>query len=321
MCRRILLSLGIPAAAVGAYFLRDQQLYYSLPGDRSTIYLWALLGGVLLLTALLVIPEKEGERLSQLRPIPVAITLQGGGALLLIGSGARQLYELYPMLRSFSAVAAASLILAGIGLFGGMKACEGEKKTAGSLLLFPLAAALLQVINAYFETGAHPALRQYDMQMLFLGAAALSIALLSDFVFFVGQRRTLLLSLSLTVVLAGAAIPSTETLSRLDGIIGTAVAALGFFLSLLFGFDRNDHPQYELVEDPFSTGRVRAAVPHTPSEDPPKDAEPAVDKSSLNPTRSSVASAPSDNDDFDLSRVDRLLTELELEDETRGKRK
>lgn len=311
MFRRILLSLWTLAAAAGAYYLRMQQL--SLPVSNSIygIGLWGLLGTALLVAVLFVIPEKEGSELRELHTVPLAAVLQGSGALLLLVSGAWQLYQLYPALRSLAAVNAAALLAAGLGLFGGMKACCRQESKAGSLLLLPLGAAALQLLTAYLESGTDPHLWRYDMRMLFLAAAAIAAGLLTDFVFFSGQRRRTLVSLSLTVVLAGAVLPSLSSFPRLLAVMGTAFTALGYLIALLHGFESRTAVTYELVEDPFSTKRLRsAAAKEEPTETPAAESAPAPALPVEKPQP-----APPQDDVFDLSRVDRLLLELGLDDD------
>ena len=109
MGRRILLILWTLAAAVGAYFLRAGDLSLPVFAHYEGIALWALLGITVLLTALLALPEKGGWQFSELRPLPLAIALQGSGALLICVSAAWQLYRLFPVLRSFAAITAAVL--------------------------------------------------------------------------------------------------------------------------------------------------------------------------------------------------------------------
>lgn len=310
MCRRILLILWTLAAAAGAYFLRAEQLPVS-PGI-CRIALRVLPCITLVISFLLAIPEKEGRKLTELHSSPIGISLQGSGTLLITASAAWQLYLLYPMLRSFAAITAASLLLGGLGLFGGMAACSKQESKAGSLLLLPLCAAVLHLIAAYWESAVDPNLRHYDMQILFLAAAAISIGLLTDFVFADGKRRLTLVFLSLTVTLSGALLPSVNSLPHLFAIIGTAFTALGYLFALLFGFEQHTAITYELVEDPFSTGRVRtspAAIEADSVETSAKEFTPTPFSTEEPPV------PPSESDTFDLSRVDRLLLELELEDE------
>lgn len=311
MCRRILLSLWTLAAAVGAYFFRAAQLSLPRSSNIYCIGLWSLLGATLLLSILLTLPEKEGWTLSALHSVPVGISLLGSGALLITASAAWQLYQLYPTLPSFAAINAGALLLGGLGLFGGMAACCRQEINAGGFLLLPLCAAALQLMAAYQETGSDPHLWRYDMRILFLAAAAISTALLTDFVFANGKRRLTLVSLSLTVTFAGASLPSIDSLPRLLALMGTAFTALGYLLVLLHGFEHRRAVTYELVDDPFSTGRVRTTPPVKQEGTPSQDSSPAPPSaeapSATDPTESSDA--------FDLSRVDRLLLELELEDE------
>ncbi len=311
MGRRILLTLWTLAAAVGAYFLRNGALSLPVPALNESMALWALLGITVLLTALLALPEKEGRYFSALRPVPAAIALQGSGALLISVSAAWQLYHLFPVLRSFSAITAAALLLGGLGLFGGMAACGKSESKAGSLLLLPLAASALHLIAAYRETASDPHLALYDMRILLLAAAAISMALLSDFVFTDGKRRLTIVLLSLTVTLAGTQFPSTDSLPRLLAIAGMVFTALGYLLVLLFGFETHSTVSYELVDDPFSTGRIRTS-PHAAPED--AAAEKAPSPAPL-PAEKSVPEPQPVNkeDDFDLSRVDRLMLELGLD--------
>ena len=309
MCRRILLTLWTLAAAVGAYWLRTLSPSASMSFYRMG--LWALLGATVLLTALLSLPEKGGWQFSELRAVPIAIALQGSGALLISVCGAWQLYQLYPMLRSFSAITAAAVLLAGLGLFGGMTACCKNESKAGALLLLPLFTAALQLIAAYRETAADPHLWRYDMRILFLAAATISMALLSDFVFSDGKRRLTLVFLSLTVSLAGTQLSSIDSLPRLFAIMGIAFSALGYLIVLLFGFERRTTVSYELVDDPFSTGRVRTTPAAKSTEDTP------VEKHVPAPLPAEeMAPDPQiekNEDDFDLSRVDRLMLELGLD--------
>ena len=304
MFRRILLSLWTLAAAVGAYFLRTRQLSPSFSLNPYGIALWALLGGTVLFAALLVIPERSGWTLSELRPNVPASALQGSGALLITISAAWQLYLLYPSLRSLAAISAAALLLGGLGLFGGLTACCKQDSRAGTLLLLPLCASALQLIMVYQETARDPHLRNYDMHILFLAAAAISMGLLTDFVFTDGKRRLTLVFLSLTVTLAPTLLPAVESLPRLLAVMGTAFTALGYLIALLFGFDHHSTVSYEVVDDPFSTGRVRRPAPAEVAEPAPAEASPAEE---------SVPLPVKKNDDFDLARVDRLLQELENE--------
>ena len=311
MCRRILLSLWTLAAAAGAYYLRMQQLSLSTPDSIYGVGLWGLLGASLFFAALLVIPEKKGPEMRAPHAVPLATVLQGSGALLLLVSGAWQLYQLYPALRSLAAVNAAALLLAGFGLFGGMKACCKPESKAGSLLLLSLAATVLHLVSAYMENCSDPYLWCYDMRMLFLGATAVAAGLLSDFVFCLGQRRPALIILSLTVILAGAALPSTNSFPLLLAVMGIAFTALGYLIVLLHGFEHRSTVTYELVEDPFSTKRIRTAATETPKEAeeaPAAEAVPSLPAEEPQP-------APVQDDVFDLSRVDRLLLELGLDDD------
>lgn len=311
MGRRILLILWTLAAAVGAYFLRAGDLSLPIFAHYEGIALWTLLGIALLLTALLALPEKGGWQFSELRPLPLAIALQGSGALLICVSAAWQLYRLFPVLRSFAAIIAATLLLSGLGLFGGMAACSKSESKAGSLLLLPLAASAFHLIAAYRETASDPHLSLYDMRILFLAAVGISMALLSDFVFTDGKRRLTLVFLSLTVTLAGTQLPSTDSLPHLLAIMGIVFSALGYLMVLLFGFEQRRIVSYELVEDPFSTGRV----PRAPR-DASEESTPAEVPSSLPAEELTSAPHPEKSEDaFDLSRVDRLLLELGLDED------
>lgn len=312
MCRRILLILWTLAAAAGAYFLRTAQLPFPVSDSLCRAALWTLLGTAIAVSALLSIPEKEGRRMSELHTVPVGISLQGSGALLIAASAVWQLYLLYPTLRSFAAIEAAALLIGGFGLFGGMAACSRQKSKSGSLLLLPLCAAALHLIAAYWESSIDPNLRHYDMRILFLAAAAISIGLLTDFVFADGKRRLTLVFLSLSVTLAGAFLPSAASLPRLFAIMGTAFTALGYLVTLLFGFEPHTTITYELVEDPFSTGRVRTTPP-APDTDSFAGTSPAEKFTPASFSLDETPAPSSENGILDLSRVDRLL--LELEDE------
>lgn len=353
MARRILLSLITLAAAGAAWWLRVQQLSTAydamnglpLPLDQWGWALWGVLGALALLALLLALPEKAGKALSDYAAVPLGAVLQGAGALLIAAGAAWQLYTLYPALRSLAAVTAAVVLLGALGLFGGLKACLGGETRAGALLLLPMCAAALQLVTVYREVSSDPILRHYEMRMLALGAAALAVISLAGLAFGAGGKRSFLFFAALTPACSAAALPTCETYPQALGLMGCALAALGFFFSVLFGIPAKRHPVYELVEDPFHTGTVRikeeladaavsppepplvenspAAAPVSPA---PKE-EPPVSKKEI-ATQVSAAPVPGNSakpapeptvrstaaeDDFDLSRVDRLLAELASE--------
>ena len=314
MFRRILLTLWLAVSAAGSYWLCQ---YAALPQEIFVLIRWAPLTLTALLVLLLALPEKAGEQLCDLSPIPVAAALQGGGALLLAFSGARQLMILRPSPPVFDVLTGVSLLLAGLGLLGGLKGCEGgERPKAAMLLLLTLPAALVQLLTSYWNNASDPVLQNYDMQAAFIGTAAVSAALLSDFAFASGKRRLTIFFLSLTVTLAGSAVSMTETLVQLYAVIGTAIAAFGFLLSLLFGFRQSPMVRYELVEDPFSTGRIRAretAECFELSEEDAPATPPAAPQEATVDTPPDIDSDIDMTGDFDLSRVDRLLLELGLD--------
>lgn len=310
MCRRILLILWTLTATVGTYVLRTGQLPVS--ADICRIAFWSLPLITIVVSFLLSIPETGGSKLSELRSVSLGIALLGSGALLITASAVWQLYLLYPVFRSFSAITAAVLLLGGLGLFGGMAACCKQESKAGSLLLLPLSAAALQLVAAYWNTSTDPNWGRYAVQILFLASTAISMGLLTDFVFADGKRRLTLVFLSLTLTLSGALLPSANSLPDLFAIVGTAFTALGYLFILQFGFEEDTDITYELVEDPFSTGRVRPSPAATEADG---FAEASPDKEFAPAPRFIDEASAAENDAFDLSRVDRLLLELELEDE------
>lgn len=373
MARRVLLALLTVAAAPAAWWLRSQQLSAAydpvsglpLPLDQWGWGLWGLLAGLAVLTALLSLPERKTESLAQLRGVFPGAVLQGAGALLLAAGGGWQLYGLYPALRSLSALGAVTALLAAVGLFGGLRACLGGRTRAGGLLLMPMCAAAVQLILCYRAHAADPVLRHYEMELLSLASAALAAAALAGLAFGAGGRRRALLFCGVTPALSAAALCSAEGYGAALGLMGCAVAALGFFLSLLFGVPLAKAPAYELVEDPFRTGSVTvrkdAPVAPAPETAPAEKPDPPVEKPQSPPAEAAkapkpaptapadipkpapakaaeksaqspparpaakpveaapTASAPAkaaENDGFDLARVDRLLRELGVNEDS-----
>lgn len=322
-----------------------------LPLDKWGWGLWGLLAGLAVLTALLALPERKTESLAQLRGVFPSAVLQGAGALLLAAGGAWQLYGLYPDLRSLSALGAAAALAAALGLFGGLRACFGGRTRAGGLLLMPMCAAAVQLVLTYRAHAADPVLRHYEMTLLSLAAAALAAAALAGLAFGAGGRRRALLFCGVTPALSAAALCSADSYGAALGLTGCAAAGLGFFLSLLFGVPLTKTPAYELVEDPFRTGSVTvqrdtpvtpapesasAAKADTPAETPQptpaeavkapqsapaapveKPASPPPAQPAAKPVAAKPAPAKAEEDDgFDLARVDRLLRELGVNEDS-----
>ncbi|MGM9619693.1 MAG: hypothetical protein ACI3W8_07675 [Oscillospiraceae bacterium] len=322
MARRILLSLTAVAAAAGAFWLRLRQLSGAfepetglpLPGNRWGWYLWALLGALLLLSFLLLLPEKGARRLSDSCAVLPGTVLQSAGALLIAAGAAWRLYLQYPALKSQEALLAAALLLAALALFGGVAGCQG-KAGMGPLLLLPMCAAVLQLLAAYRSTAAEPTMLYYDMRILSLAAAAVAAMTLCGLAFGAGGRRVFLLSAAMTPALCAATLADGVSLPQSLSLVGCALAAYGFFLSLLFGFPVETQPAYELVEDPFSTGSVpvRPAAPEPSPSVPPVSSAPEGEAPAPQPAFQPEVSEPAKEDDFDLARVDRLLEELARE--------
>ncbi len=332
MARRILLSLLIPAATCGAWWLRGNQLSLSslapLSQDEWGLVLWALLGATALLTLLLSIPERGVRSLAVCRPVALGTVLQGAGALLVTAAGAWQLYQLYPDFYSLQTVSAAALLLGGLGLFGGLKACLGGKSKAGGSLLLSMCAAGTYLVLTYLEVSPDPNLLHFDMRMLAIGAAALALVALCSLHFGAGGRRWFLLFAALVPPLSTAALYTADSFPQALGLMGCTLAALGFFLSVLFGAAAKKKQTYELVEDPFHTGSVkrdeiraaeaeRAAKAEVPAAEPVSTAKPIVQKpapaKASAPTPAAPTPQPAAEESFDLARVDRLLKELSVD--------
>ena len=330
MVRRIFLALLAAASVPAAWWLRTQQLASAydpesglpLPMSRTGWALWGLFAALALLTLLLALPEKAGRSLSALRPVAIGAIFQGAGALLLTFGAGWRLYELYPALRSLAALGAAALLLGGLGLFDGLRACFGGEKQAGSLLLMPMFAAALQLGLIYHANAADPVVQHYALPILTLATATLAAASLAGLALGAGGRRRALLFCAITPPLCAAALCSASSYGASLMLTGCALAAFGFFLSLLFGISRKQHPVYELVDDPFHTGPVpkaqgpaEAPAPERRPE-PPRPAEPAPAASRTAPVipeKPAAAQEPAKEPEFDLSRVDRLLHELNEE--------
>ena len=338
MARRILLSLLIPLSAGTAWYLRGGQLSLSFADPTQWDWaLWGLLGAVALLTLLLSFPEKHSQTFTDYRAVPLGAVLQGAGALLVMAGGAWQLCRLYPALQSLQTVTAAAMLLGGLGLFGGMAAFLGGNRRVGGFLLLSLCAAGVYLVLTYLEIASDPRLLRFDMRMLAIGGASLSLCSLCSLLFGMAGRRWFLLFSALTVPLSVAALYTTEAFPQALSLMGCALAAFGFFLSVLFGIPARKKQTYELVEDPFRTGSVRrdeipraeaelaAAETETASSPaaqpaPAEKAEPSKPVS-MQETPAAPAAAPASQpakeDDFDLARVDRLLRELGVEDSKR----
>ncbi|MGM9661657.1 MAG: hypothetical protein ACI3WR_01020 [Oscillospiraceae bacterium] len=326
MARRILLSLTAAAASAGAYWLRLQQLLTAfepetglpLPASRWSCYLWGLLGALLLLSFLLLLPEKGAPRLFGGRRVLFGTVLQSAGALLLAAGAAWQLYLQYPALKSAEALLAALLLLSALALFAGVAGCLGREGT-GPLLLLPMCCAVLQLLAAYRSSAAEPTMLYYDMRILAFAAAAVAAMGLCGLAFGAGGRRVFLLSAAMTPALCAAALADGVSMPRALGLMGCALAAYGFFLAVLFGLPVEKRPAYELVEDPFSTGpvpvRPSAPEPAPPAFTPEPEEETPAPWPAPTPEPPAPAPAPPApaEDDFDLARVDRLLEELERE--------
>ncbi len=336
MARRILLSLLICSSAGAAWYLRGRQLSFSFVGLPGTANgygwaLWGLLGAAALLILLLSLPEKSSRPLSAFRTVAPGSILQGAGALLVTAGGAWQLSQLYPALQSVQAISAAAMLLGGLGLFGGAAFFLGGRRRGGGLLLLSLCAAGLYLVLTYLEVAPDPLLFRFDMRMLAIGAASLALVCLCSLLFSAGGTRRFLFFSAVTVPLSVSALYTADSFPQALGLMGCALAALGFFLSVLFGVPDGKGRRYEVVDDPFRTGSVRreelrqaeaeraAAAPaaepsptekaaaSVPAEDRPPAAAPAAPS----------APQPEKEEDFDLARVDRLLRELGAE-ETEG---
>lgn len=325
MVRRVFLALLAAAAVPAAWWLRTQQLASAyepgsglpLPMSRTGWALWGLFAALALLTLLLALPEKAGRSLSELRPVAIGAIFQGAGALLLTFGAGWRLYELYPALRSLTALGTAALLLGGLGLFDGLRACLGGEKQAGSLLLMPMFAAALQLGLLYHANAADPVVQHYALPILTLAAATLAAASLAGLALGAGGRRRALLFCAITPPLCAAALCAASSYGASLMFTGGGLAAFGFFLSLLFGIPRNRHPVYELVDDPFHTGPVPKAETPAPERRPESSRPaPAPEPSRVAPVipeKPAAAEEAAKEAEFDLSRVDRLLRELNEE--------
>lgn len=282
MVRRILLALLAIAAAPAAWYLRGQQLLAADGAERTLPLssaqldwaLWGLLAALALLTLLLALPERKGKSLAELHTVALGAILQGAGALLLTGGAALRLYGLYPDLRSWEAVSAAVLLLGALGLLiGGLRIGFGSGTRGGGALLLTMCAAAVELVLCYRAHAADPELHHYAITLLTLAAATLAAALLAGFAFGMGGRRRFLLFAGLTAALSAASLHAAASYDEALCFMGCAAAALGLFLSLLFGVPLQSTPRYELEPDPFHL----AAPPAKPPEAEPCDADaPAV---------------------------------------------
>lgn len=260
MVRRILLALLTIAAMPAAWYLRGQQLL-SADGAESALplppgwldwALWGLLAALAVLTLLLALPERKGKSLAELHTVALGAIFQGAGALLLTGGAALRLYGLYPALRSWEAVSAAVLLLGALGLLiGGLRIGFGSGTRGGGALLLTMCAAAIQLLLYYRAHAADPELHHYAITLLTLAAATLAAALLAGFAFGMGGRRCFLLFAGLTAALSAASLHAAASYDEALCFMGCAAAALGLFLSLLFGVPLESTPRYELESDPF----------------------------------------------------------------------
>lgn len=277
MVRRILLALLTIAAAPAAWYLRGQQLLAAdgaeralpLSSEQLDWALWGLLAALAVLTLLLALPERKGKSLAELHTVALGAILQGAGALLLTGGAALRLYGLYPDLRSWEAVSAAVLLLGALGLLiGGLRIGFGSGTRGGGALLLTMCAAAGELVFCYRAHAADPELHHYAITLLTLAAATLAAALLAGFAFGMGGRRRFLLFAGLTAALSAASLHAAASYDEALCFMGCAAAALGLFLSLLFGVPLQSTPRYELETDPFHL----AAPPVKPA--PTAEAEP-----------------------------------------------
>lgn len=296
MVRRILLALLAIAAAPAAWYLRGQQLLAAdgaesalpLPPGWLDWALWGLLAALAVLTLLLALPERKGKSLAELHTVALGTIFQGAGALLLTGGAALRLYGLYPDLRSFEAISAAILLLGALGLLiGGLRIGFGSGTRGGGALLLTMCAAAAELVFYYRAHAADPELSHYEITLLTLAAATLTAALLAGFAHGMGGRRRFLLLAGLTAALSAASLHAAASYDEALCFMGCTAAALGLFLSLLFGVPLESTPRYELETDPFHL----AAPPAKPV--PTAEAEPVdADAPAVAAMASTAAKAP-----------------------------
>lgn len=316
--RRVCMLLLPPAALVGGYWLRLQQTHAAagpVPAFFKNIwgvYLWAALGGLLLLLILLALGDRSKQGFRESCRTAAGLPFQWAGTVLCCIAGAVSAMACWPDWQSADFFVGAATVLGSFFLLPAvMVRFRRSDSDTGLFLLPPLLLAMYRLLRYYLSFAADPAIRIHEMRLIFFAATLLFLLALAALGFREHGRRRLLVFAGLTVGAAGAAMADTAAFGDALLVIGCTGLAFGFYLSVLFAKEGGDaQPFYELVQaDPFA----ERPQPSSPAESEPFPVIPAEDRPrpSDSPVPQTPAVSPEQDDSFDIGRVDRLMRETE----------
>lgn len=316
--RRVCMLLLPPAALLGGYWLRMQQTLAAADAApaffKNTwgIYLWSMLGVLLLLLLLLSLGENKEANFQTSCRTAVGLPFQWAGTVLFCFAGVSAAMALWPVWQSMDFYVNAATALAAFFLLPAvMVRFKQSARGVGLSLLPPLLLALYRLLRYYLSIAADPAVHTHEMHLIFFAAFVLFLMTLASLAFGDHCLRRLLLFAGLTVGAAGAAMVDTAAFKDALLIVAGTALAFGFYLSALFaGKDSADRPAYEVVQhDPFSE-KTETPKEETP---PANDPFPVIfeNGAKMPPPQATAAPVSEKKDDGpDLSRVDRLMREM-----------
>lgn len=324
--RRVCMLLLPPAALVGGYWLRMQQTVLAADTapaffkNRWGVCLWAMLGGLFLLLMLLGLGEDRDTDLRTSCHAVVGLPFQWAGALLICFAAASAAMVFWPEWRTLGFYVNAATALAVFLLLPVlMLRFRRSEAGVGLLLLPPLLLVLYRLLRYYLSFASDPAIHTQEMRLIFFAAFTLFLLSLAALAFGDRCRRRLLLFAGLATGAAGAAMVDTAAFNDALLIVGCTGLAFGFYLSALFAEAGGPaRAAYELVQhDPFA-GKPVAPGPETPKAEMPAEDDPfpvIFDENGVKMPPPQAAAVPAGEKKTDggpdLSRVDRLLREME----------
>lgn len=155
-----------------------------------------------------------------------------GGAMVVAIGGGLELFEAVTLTRDVLALAAGALaVVAGICLFGAVKALAMSREADGVYLLAAVCCAVVQLVASYRLYAVDPVLQSYYVELLSFVAHALSFYALCGLYFTNrGFGRFAFFTLA-ALVLTFTSLADSHALSEVLGLVGMSAVELGFLLS------------------------------------------------------------------------------------------
>lgn len=206
---------------------------------RGNLFALAVAGIIALAALLLALLLRGGlalkwefARLFSMENKAPAKTLAIGGAMAMLAAGGLEVFEGVAVTRDIlSLVAGAFLVVAGVCLFGTVKALSNREEGEGVYLLAAVCCAVVQFIASYRLYAVDPVLQSYYVELLAFACHVLSFYTLCG-LFYHGcgcKRFAFFTLLSLTLTLTSLA--DGHAISEILMLLGMSAAELGFLLA------------------------------------------------------------------------------------------